>query len=183
MSQHFFNTTDLNDAPVKVVVGFDNPTQAYFFQVHRDGVVTESSIAMPEVTFDSVGLMQSVNALGIVVPHDLVNHLGLEGMFGASNDVTSWPDYEQSEMEKALLSAGMIQNVDSSLPRPTKPQWVLVGLDSDDYSRHYDEVVDVYTPRRVLTTEQAHRGPLLSSEELLKMLTSDNMKEAAKTKP
>lgn len=183
MSQHVFNTTDLNNAPVKVVVGFDNPTQAFFFQVHRDGVVTESSIGMPEVTFDSVGLMQSVNGLGIVVPHPLVNRLGMEGMFGAANEVKEWPDHEKSEMEKALLSAKMIQVIDSCLPQPTKPQWVFVGVDSDDYSIHHDEVLDVYTPRRLLTTEQAHRGPLISSEELLAMLNSDNMKEAAKTKP
>lgn len=183
MSQHIFNTTDLNNASVKVVVGYDNQTAEYFFQVHRNGEVEESSLAMPDVTFDSVGLLQSVNRLGIVVPVPLVNQLALEGMFGAPNDAKEWPDHEKSETEKALLTLGMIQNMASYLPQPTKAQWVLVGLDSDDYSIHCDQIHEVYTPRRMLTTDQAHRGPLISAEELLAMLTSDTLMKEAKIKP
>ena len=39
MSRHTFNTTDLNNAPVMVIVGFDNPTESFFFQVHREGEI------------------------------------------------------------------------------------------------------------------------------------------------
>jgi hypothetical protein len=116
MSRHTFNTTDLNNAPVMVIVGFDNPTESFYFQVHREGEIAEASIAMPEVEFDSVGLFKTLNGLGVALPVEIINTLAFESMFGGSNQTRTWPDHAKSEVEKALISAGLIQNMGGFKP-------------------------------------------------------------------
>jgi hypothetical protein len=175
MSRHTFNTTDLNNAPVMVIVGFDNPTESFYFQVHREGEIAEASIAMPEVEFDSVGLFKTLNGLGVALPVEIINTLAFESMFGGSNQTRTWPDHAKSEVEKALISAGLIQNMSCSLPSPSKCQWVLIGQDKDQYTIHFDEMHEVFIPHRLLTDEQAAIGAHVGSEKLLALLTAENL--------